>query len=67
MRRPISERMDWDEHPHKITHSVMLSTRVPKDLRKRLKRVALERNVTMAEIVDQAIVHELDRLETDTT
>jgi hypothetical protein len=42
---------------------VMLSCRIPSGLRRRLKVAASERGVQMAEIVERAIVRELDRLD----
>lgn len=41
---------------------VMLSCRVPSGLRRRLKVAASERGLQMAEVVERAIVRELDRL-----
>ena len=42
---------------------VMLSCRIPSGLRRRLKMAAFERGLQMAQLVEQAIVRELDRLD----
>jgi len=41
---------------------VMLSCRIPSGLRRRLKVAASERGLQMAEVVERAIVRELERL-----
>ena len=54
---------DWSAETLKKVRPVMLSCRIPEELRRRLKTVASEKGLQMAQIVEQAILRELDRME----